>query len=230
MAKKIFLCTTAVLGLWNLLYIAVLSDSLITEYFLDRFFYWGYPQWGILYSSPRFFLWFNLIYLLFLAAGMVCVYFLRRNPVRSFIVAAFVTVLSLANLYVPYYNWNSQFKAYEDGARIPEGNWFLMTGSMQRYADQNMMMKLKGWWGRGDWPGGYAFWGDYRIWMQPDADTNDQGRRGFVLHGGTRQGSPWGINIGEEMLDFAMKTRGINAPLELNMRYRASSGDVSEEK
>lgn len=227
MARKICLMATVLLSLWNLFYLAVLIDSLITEYFFDRFFYWGYPQWGVLYSSPSFFLWFNLVYLLFLAAGMACVYLLRRNPFRAVVPAVLIALLSVINLYAPYYNWNSQFKAYEHNSRIPEGNWLLNMAGMQRYADQNVMMKIKGWWGRGDWPGGYAFWGDYRIWMQPDAGTDDNGRRGFVLHGGTKEASPWGINLGDEMLDFAMKARNVSVPFELNVNY-ADQGGASD--
>lgn len=220
MTKKMFLAATAVLSLWDLLYIAVLSDSLITEYFLDRFFYWGYPQWGFLYSSPSFFLWVNVIYLLLLVIGMGSVYLLRCHPVRAFVPAALIALLSLANLYQPYYNRNSQFKFYGDDSRIPEGKWLLHIGEMQRYADQNLMMKLKGWWGRGDWPGGFAFWGGYRVWMQPEIGTDDKGRRGFVLHGGTQEGTPWGINLGAEMQDFAMKVQDVSGSMELTVDYK----------
>lgn len=231
MTKKLFWVATAVLCLWDLLYIAVLSDSLITEYFLDRFFYWGYPQWGVLYSSPRLFLWFNLLYLLFLFSGLAAVFLLRRKPAQAVVPAAVIAVLSLANLYVPYYNWNRQFDIYadekgQDNSRIPEGMWVLFPKEMQNYNDQSVMMKLKGLWGRGDWPGGYAFWGEHRVWMYPDAGGDDNGRRGFVLHGGTREGTPWGINIGSEITDFAAAVKGVPAPLELNVNYKdkAASG------
>lgn len=234
MTKKAFGAATIVLSLWNLLYIVVLSDSLITEYFLDRFFYWGYPQWGVLYSSPRLFLWFNLLYLLFLLAGTAAVFLLRRRPARSFAAAAFIAVLALSNLYVPYCNWNRQFKLYadeegRDNSRIPEGIWLLDLQGMQHYDDQGVMMKLKGLWGRGDWPGGYAFWGGSRVWMRPDAGTDDQGRRGFVLHGGTRNGSPWGINLGSEMADFAASVRGVAVPLELTVDYKKDAASQNSE-
>lgn len=234
MTKKAFWVATVVLSLWNLLYIVVLSDSLITEYFLDRFFYWGYPQWGVLYSSPRLFLWFNLLYLLFLLAGMATVCLLRRRPARAFAAAAFIAVLALSNLYAPYCNWNRQFKLYTDDegrdiSRIPEGKWLMDLREMQHYDDQSVMMKLKGWWGRGDWPGGYAFWGGSRVWMQPDTDTDDQGRRGFVLHGGTRKGSPWGINLGSEMADFVASVHGFSVPLELNVNYKKNAAAQNSE-
>ena len=113
MAKKIFLGMALALSLWNIIYIALLADSFIQEYCLDKFFYWGYPQWGWLYSSPKVFLWFNIIYISVLTFAVVYTYICRHKVVRSFLVAFIVAIISLLNMYVPEYNWNKQYDIFQ---------------------------------------------------------------------------------------------------------------------
>ena len=91
--------------------------------------------------------------------------------------------------------------------------------TLQSYADQGLMNKVKGWWGRGDWPGGKNIWGNYRIWLVPKAGTDIKNRRGLVIHGGNYHSSPWGIDMGPEIDDFARRLQASDAPLELNIGY-----------
>ena len=222
MIKKALLTATFLLSLWNIFYIGILIDSLTEEYFFDKFFHWGYPQSGKLYSSPRFFVMVNGLYIIPLIFAQTAVYFLRRNPVKAVIVASFISVLSFLNLYVPEYTRQSYFttaqRLYGD-SRIPEGIWLMYPYNLERFEDQSFLSKIKGWWGRGDWPGGYALWGDYRIWITPAPETDDYGRRGLVIHGGTKDGTPWGINIGDETIDVAINLRQSREPLEIEVNY-----------
>lgn len=225
MTKKLPDQLFAVCCIWNVFYILVLLESLISEYFMDRFFYWGYPQWGRLYSSPSFFLWFNLFYILLLSGAMFYVLHCRKSDFkRAAVVAICVAVVSIANMHVSEYNRYHQFKIFEaergeDSSRIPAGIWMVGPKTLQSYADQGLMNKVKGWWGRGDWPGGKNIWGNYRIWLVPKAGTDIKNRRGLVIHGGNYHSSPWGIDMGPEIDDFARRLQASDAPLELNIDY-----------
>ena len=224
MAKKIFFIMILALSLWNITYIALLTDSFIQEYCLDKFFYWGYPQWGWLYSSPKVFLWFNIIYISVLIFAVVYTYICRYKVVRSFLVAFIVAIISLLNMYVPEYNWNKQYDIFQAekgnaGSRVPAGTWLAGVETMQAFDEQSVWMKMKGLFGRGNWPGGYYLWGDYRIWLVAGDKTDDLGRRGMVIHGGIKNSSPWGIDMGNAIVDFAAQLREAKVPLELNLSY-----------
>ena len=225
MNKKLSYRLLALCCIWNTFYILVLLESLISEYFMDKFYYWGYPQWGRLYSSPRFFLWFNIFYILLLSGAMIFSWIHRHSDFRrAFLIAIAVAVISIANMHVSEYNRNHQFKVMkaeqgEDGSRIPAGTWIVGSKTLQSYADQGLMNKIKGWWGRGDWPGGLDIWGQYRVWLLPHTSTDTQNRRGLVIHGGNKQKSPWGINMGDEIIGFAERLKSSDAPLELEINY-----------
>lgn len=237
MVKKALWCLVAALIAaliaWDIFYIAVLIDSFVEEYILGRFFYWGYPQWGALYSSSKVFLWFNLVYIFLLSASLVVAFMLRRTVIKSFVLVAIVACMSFANMYVSSYNWNQQFKMFQnerggEDSRVPEGVWIVDLANLQRFEDQTTLSKVKGWWGRGHWPGGYAIWGDYRVWLVPTEDIDVKGRRGLVLHGGTKTGSPWGINLGASIMDLAFKMREVQKPFELNVAYSANNAENNE--
>ncbi len=225
MKKKIIDNLFNLFCIWNIFYILILLYSLIDEYFLDHFFYWGYPQWGRLYSSPRFFLWFNIIFILLLSGTMFIAWKKRHLNFRhSVIMVLAVAVISIANMHVSEYNRYHQFKIFEaergkDSSRIPGGIWLVSPKTLQSYADQGLMNKIKGWWGRGDWPGGIDIWGEYRIWLIPHADTDTKNRRGLVIHGGDTRSSPWGIDMGPEIVGFAQRLQASDTPLELEIDY-----------
>ena len=222
--KKILSIFAVILGLWNLFYIFILGHSFVTEYFESKFYYWGYPQWGTLYETPDFFMKFNVVYLLLLLVGMFLAWKWRANVKKAILPLVVIALLSFANMYVPSYNRSHQFDLYtaEDGtdlSRIPAGKWLVSNQMMESYNDQSFVTKAKGWFGRGDWPGNYAIWGDYRVWLVPGPDTSNEGRRGLVLHGGTKLGSPWGVNMGADVAEFANKLKDIPTPLELMVEY-----------
>ena len=224
MNKKILLGAVAALVVWDLFYIFVLANSFVVESLNDTFIYWGYPQWGSLYASPTFFMWFNVVYLLLLLAAMLLSWMWRADAKKALLPLVLVALFSLLNMYVPNYTRSHEFSKYltsdgVDNSRIPAGKWLVSNQMMESYAEQSLMTKLKGWFGRGEWPGNSAMWGEYRIWLVPGPNTSMEGRRGFVLHGGKKQGSPWGVNMGKDINDFADKLKGISNPLELNVEY-----------
>ncbi len=224
MKKNILAGLVICLAIWDLFYIFVIANSFVTESLMDKFFYWGYPQWGRLYSTPEFFMWFNIVYLLVLAVVMYMAWRWRGEQKKVLLPLLLVAFLSFANMYAPNYTRNQEFAKYltadgVDNSRIPAGKWLVSNQMMESYDDQSLMMKIKGWFGRGEWPGNYAMWGNYRIWLVPEQDTSMEGRRGFVLHGGTKEGTPWGVNMGKDVADFANRLKDIPAPLELNVAY-----------
>ena len=52
------------------------------------------------------------------------------------------------------------------------------------------------------WPGGYASWGDHRVWLEPAKETNTFGRDKFSIHGGVAFGSAGCIDLRTEISDF----------------------------
>ena len=222
MGKKIAAAFVILLSLWNIFYVAILADSLVEEYFMDKFFYWGYPQWGILYSSPQVFLWFNVAYLSFAVICIIMTFGMLKNHTKTAIIPALlITVLSLVNAAVPDYTREQEFIrldiAENEDNSLPDGQWLIRQSEIQKFADQSTLMKLKGIWGRGEWPGGHAFWGDYRMWLLASNSTDTHGRRGFVVHGGTKKGSPWGVNMGKGLNNFAKDAIKYGAPLEMTV-------------
>ncbi len=224
MKKKMLLSAIVALIIWDLFYICVIANSFVAESLNDTFIYWGYPQWGFLYKSPRFFMWFNVVYLLLLAGGMFLAWKWKANSKKALLPLVLIALLSLLNMYVPNYTRSHEFAKYltadgVDNSRIPAGKWLVSNQMMESYADQSFMTKAKGWFGRGEWPGNSAMWGEYRVWLVPGANTSMEGRRGFVLHGGKKAGSPWGVNMGKDVEEFANKLKDIPNPLELNVEY-----------
>ena len=148
----------------------------------------------------------------------------RTDFRRSMLIALGVAIISIGNMHVPEYNRYHQFKIFEnekgdDSSRIPAGVWVVGKKTLQSYNDQSLLGKIKGWWGRGDWPGGTDLWGNYRIWLVPQLGTDIKNRRGLVIHGGNKHSSPWGIDMGSEIDDFAQHLQESNTPLELNIDY-----------
>lgn len=235
--KKIFFpLILSFLLAFNLFYFVLTADSFYQEYVLDRFVYWGYPQWGLLYADAQTYFYFNLFYLIVLFVLIIAgVFFWSRKYFKiSFIIMFFPFLSALMFLYMPTYNWNRQFAVFNqerhhENSRIPEGKWWVSVDQMERYSDVSLWEKLKGCFGRGEWPGGYAIWGDYRVWLLPDFKTNTLGRRGMVFHGGTKNSSPWGIDLGDQIIDFAIQLRRAKAPLEININYGDANKNTSGE-
>ncbi len=211
--------------LLDLIYLAMTADSFYQEYVLDKFVYWGYPQWGWMYADPKVYLWFNIVYLLFLVVLPAASVWLRRRFCKTSLILSALPLMSAAVFaYMPSYNWNRQFEIFEaertiENSRIPAGRWWASAEQMQRYDDNSAWEKFKGYFGRGEWPGGYPIWGDYRVWLLPDFATDTLGRRGMVFHGGNKISSPWGIDMGDDIIDFAIRLRRNGGPMSIEVSY-----------
>ncbi len=234
--KKTIICLAFALAtVLNVVYLALIIDSFWQEYVKDNFFYWGYPQWGWMYSAPKLYFWFNVCYLGFLAAALFAGLFLvakrRLKTGAAFLLLPLLTAVMF--FYMPSYNWQRHLdmlrtEQKQEYGRLPEGKWWVSTEQMQRYYDASLWERLKGRFGRGEWPGGYALWGDYRIWLLPDFLTDTKGRRGMVLHGGTQKKSPWGIDMGDNIIDFAIQLRQNKEPTEIVVRYGSDDTAAAE--
>lgn len=226
MKNKISLFLFLLLLIADILYFVLISDSFYQEYIADTFVYWGYPQWGWLYSDQNTYLIFNLSYLFILLLCILgCIWFYRKKSVKFAWILVLLPIISAAvSWYMPFYNWNKQFEIYmsekgNDKSRIPAGKWWASAEQMQKYYDASAWERLKGCFGRGEWPGGYALWGDYRMWLLPDLATDTKGRRGMVIHGGTQKASPWGIDMGDNVIDFAIRLRQAKKAIPMNVNY-----------
>lgn len=68
-------------------------------------------------------------------------------------------------------------------------------------------------------------WGDWRIVLHPESDTNTHGRDGFFIHGGGSSGSAGCIDVGgglggnnkTDMMLLAIKASSINIPVEVSL-------------
>ncbi len=223
----------------DIFYLALTADSFRQEYVQDNFVHWGFPQWGWMYADADVYFRFNVVYLFLLVAFPVagCLLWLKRHY-KTALTALFLPLVSAAVFwYMPTYNWNRQFALFNaergtENSRVPEGKWWVSGEQMERYYDASWWERAKGYFGRGEWPGGYAVWGDYRIWLLPDFRTDTLGRRGLAFHGGEKNASPWGIDLGDEIIDFAIQLRRAKVPLEINIQYdnvRPAAGAASAE-
>lgn len=235
--KKISYCMTlCLMSIFSLAYLLLVVDSFYQEYIEDKFIYWGYPQWGWMYENPKVYLWFNLVYIaamiLLVAGGW---YLWLKSRYKSAMICLLMILFSAgAFAYMPTYNWNKQFAVFvaeraTENSRIPQGKWWTMESKMQRYNDASSCEKLKGYLGRGEWPGGYPFWGEYRVWLIPDFSTDTLGRRGMVFHGGNKASSPWGVDMGNDIVDFAIQLRQNGEPMEIDIRYDQGVEESIEE-
>ena len=114
----------------------------------------------------KVYLWFNVFYLLFLVVlPVAAVWLWRRRFRKTSLILSVLPLLSAAVFaYMPNYNWNRQFEIFEaertiENSRIPAGRWWASAEQMQRYDDNSAWEKFKGYFGRGEWPGGYPIWG-----------------------------------------------------------------------
>lgn len=215
----------------NVIYLGLVVDSFVTEYVMDKFSHWGFPQWGWMYADTEVYVSFNICYILLMAVLLAAAVILAA---KKCLIAAFLCLIpELLSMgwfwYAPNYNFQKQFDIFmqEKGAtytRIPEGKWWVFKDQLERYDDASDWEKLKGYFGRGEWPGGYPIWGEYRVWLLPDLATDTLGRRGMVLHGGTMDKSPWGINLRDDVLDMAIGVRESNNPLEMKFEYSPQDG------
>jgi len=234
MKNKIMWLLVGLAMLGDVLYLALVGDSFITEYVLGKFEYWGYPQWGWMYETTETYAVFNLVYLFVMVILLaLAIWAVAKRHLLAALMLLLPELFSIGIFYyLPHYNFEKQFAIFEaekgnSNTRIPAGSWWVFPDEADRYDDASNWEKLKGYLGRGEWPGGYPLWGEYRFWLLPDLATNTLGRRGMVLHGGTKEKSPWGVNLGTDVLDMAIAIRKSAKPVEL--KFKDISSDIDEE-
>jgi hypothetical protein len=97
----------------------------------------------------------------------------------------------------------TQTKEYQyekDKGPIPEGDWTL--GERQDIKSISTIDRFLSSIGRGPWRGLESSWGNHRIWLHPNNNTETKGRTGFSIHGGDNPGSAGCIDLTGNMDDF----------------------------
>ncbi len=85
---------------------------------------------------------------------------------------------------------------------LPQGKYDLKKANAQSYENIGIEDKMLGMIRRGTWPGGKKAWGEHRIWLTPQKDTNTLGRNRFSVHGGSEFGSAGCIDLAGGMNAF----------------------------
>lgn len=224
--KKLFIMVLSIMSAFNLLYILALYDSFIREYMLDGFEYWGFPQWGWMYESPERYFYSNIFLLIFLSS----LWFLGDRfqkdyeYKRAFVCMGWVFLSFLAFTYIPFYNWEEKaaslsFEQKLLGIKVPKGEWHVYPDDVESYADENIWEKFKNLMGRGNWPGGYPIWGEYRGWMRPSFEISEEDAKGVVVHSGSKGSSPWGLYIRDDIDIMLESVRRSKVPMDINITH-----------
>jgi hypothetical protein len=95
-----------------------------------------------------------------------------------------------------------EHQSYRDHGPLPQGGYRAKMSELQRYEDLDTWDRIKNNLGGGPWRGGKRSWGNYRVWLAPDASTRTFGRDNFSIHGGSTPGSAGCIDLTSEMDDF----------------------------
>ena len=111
-----------------------------------------------------------------------------------------------------------RFQGVVDKGPLPEG-FYLARQSALQTRPTGAWESIKGFFGRGTWPGGQASWGDYRVWLDPFRGTDTLGRSGFSIHGGAVPGSAGCIDLCGAMPSFADAFRATGRDLVLRVQY-----------
>ena len=107
---------------------------------------------------------------------------------------------------------------------IPEGNYVVNPGMVQKWSDLPLYQKMAAYFGRGEWPGGVPAWGHYRVPIQTPSGgyfvTSGAITRGnFFIHGGCTPGSAGCIDIGSGEVSFFNYLSGQNGTVPLTVEY-----------
>ena len=70
------------------------------------------------------------------------------------------------------------------------------------------------------WPGGYASWGDHRVWLEPAKETNTFGRDKFSIRGGVAFGSAGCFDLRTEISDFIKWFEQNKKDVILHVKYQ----------
>ena len=120
-----------------------------------------------------------------------------------------------------YSNSNQQNKGK---GPIPEGSYSIDPSKVQSFQDQSMTSFLKGFVSGGSFPGGTYSWGNERVWINVEGNTNVYGRSGFTIHGGAVYGSAGCIDLGPNSSIFFKALMKLNLEgirnVPLNVKYK----------
>ena len=109
-------------------------------------------------------------------------------------------------------------REYRGGA-IPEGHYFVDPKEVPSWGNSDLWDVLKGYVGKGNWPGGTTDWGRARVGIRPDDDTFMGTRTGnYSMHGGAQYGSKGCVDLQRHEMSFFGKfvSNGRILPLEVN--------------
>lgn len=127
---------------------------------------------------------------------------------------------------------NRKYQSLPLEGPLPEGNYLIKQNNYQEFDDLTPFEKTTSTLGGlsrlfgyplGKWPGGRWSWGNQRVWIEPQPQTNTYGRNNFSIHGGTYLGSAGCIDLADEMEDFAKVFRENGEDIEMIVKYPNAS-------
>ena len=129
-------------------------------------------------------------------------------------------------------NKKYQDKKYTDFKNLgplPEGVWNVNQDRYQNYDEQEFWKKPFNYtkyigFNKGQWSGGKPAWGNHRVWIEPDKETNSQGRTDLSIHGGWTLGSAGCIDLADGMDEFAEMYRKYGKNMKLKVKYFLNFG------
>lgn len=72
-----------------------------------------------------------------------------------------------------------EYQSDRDHGPLPQGVYGAKISELQRYEDIDTWDRIKSNLGGGPWPGGKRSWGNYRVWLTPNLNTQTFGRETF---------------------------------------------------
>lgn len=87
---------------------------------------------------------------------------------------------------------SGQYQNVKGYGPIPKGTYYANQNMRQNISLRDTLLGLVK---RGAWPGSLPAWGNKRVWLEPDKNTNTYNRQGFTIHGGWSKGSAGCIDI-----------------------------------
>ena len=117
------------------------------------------------------------------------------------------------------YAQGKEFTSYADEGPIPEGNWMLKQNTGEHYNPGEWRTFDEFISGTGVWKLQPNSWGNQRIPIQPQQETNTFGRHSMYVHGGTIPGSSGCIDLTGNMENFYNDFQNYNGDIPLTIQY-----------
>ncbi len=124
-----------------------------------------------------------------------------------------------------------EFTNMKNYGPLPEGSWNVPQENLQHFDDLSLFDKAKSYLGtatkilgypKGKWPGVGIAWGKHRIELEPDEQTDTQGRTNAFIHGGQTLGSAGCVDLAQNMDEFTDEYEKYGRDMKLNIRYPKS--------